>query len=74
MTIHTKVNPKAADKKIVYLVDGRESSSTLKVDSSRMSVMDVKVQLVDSSGSVIASLQMEPVDFVWNHPAVNQPS
>ena len=36
--------------------------------------MDVKVKLYNKAGKNVANLQLEPVNFHWNHPAVNQPS
>ena len=36
--------------------------------------MKVEVKLVDSEGNASAHLTLEPVDFYWNHPTVNQPN
>lgn len=73
LDIQTRVSPKASSSAhLVYVFDGVEQSGNTKsVDSSHGAVMRVSVKLVDGNDA-IAQLILEPVDFYWNHPTVNQ--
>lgn len=71
INIITRVNPKVASASLVFNVDGvDQSSNILRYDSSKKSIVNVIVKLVEGS-TTIATLKLEPIDFYWNHPTVN---
>ncbi|EAR85737.2 alpha amylase domain protein (macronuclear) [Tetrahymena thermophila SB210] len=50
-----------------------QKSNSFKVDTS-ITELTLKAEIVDSNGKVTATLVIDPQQFVWSHPAVNQPS
>jgi alpha-amylase len=52
-----------------------QTSNEFKATSADFSgkLLNAKSVILDGNGRQIASLEVEPVDFIWNHPAVNQP-
>ena len=74
MTVVTRLNPKYSSLALKYYFnDAASDSNTFFVGSSFKGLLSVRVEAFDGSTKA-ASLQLDDVDFVWNHPAVNQPS
>ena len=55
-----------------YFFNDKEWSGSKYQVSSPEKVMKIRVELWGDSK--IATLNLEPLDFIWNHPDVNQPS
>ena len=75
VTPYTNVNTaKVSNYKIMYQYNNEATTatSTYTVTSTYTSSVKVTSFLQDvSSGSVLATLVMEPVEFIWNHPKIN---
>ena len=70
--IKTRVNPKNSGASLKYYFnESSQSEDSLKVNSPS-GVLKMKVEAYDN-GEKIATLVLEDVDFIWNHPTVNQP-
>ncbi|CAK80989.1 unnamed protein product (macronuclear) [Paramecium tetraurelia] len=73
ISIYTRVNPEYQGS-LVYSFDGEEQTSPNKTFSAPRSEVQIKVYLRAGGEITIAKLDLQPVDFVWNHPTVNQSS
>lgn len=73
VNVKTRVNPKYSSAELKYFFNGESRSSATWSASSPAGVLDIKVEAWQD-GSKIASLQLEKIDFIWNHPQVNTAS
>lgn len=73
VNVKTRVNPKYSGAELKYSFNGAEQSSSSFSVSSPAGVLEIKVEAW-LSGSKIATLKLETIDFLWNHPQINTPS
>lgn len=74
LTVVTRVNPKYSSLTLKYYFgDAASDSNTFFVGNSFKNLLSVRVEAYDGSTKA-AELRLDDVDFIWNHPAVNQPS
>ena len=75
---YTNVNTvKVSNYKILFQYNGETltESTSYPVTKANSSPVQVTAVLQDASSSkTLATLVMEPVEFLWNHPTVTQPS
>mmetsp|Transcript_25638 Transcript_25638/g.22651 ORF Transcript_25638/g.22651 Transcript_25638/m.22651 type:complete len:229 (+) Transcript_25638:36-722(+) len=77
----TKLNPRIfndSSSYTIYYVFGttNQTDPIFTVDNTQYndgSVMEVGAYAYDSSGNLAYQLQLDPLDFIWNHPTVNTP-
>lgn len=74
--VYTNVNTvKIATYNLFYKFNDEQLTSNPKynVDSTFKANVFVTVYLKSTSDITLATLVLEPVEFIWNHPQVNQP-
>lgn len=72
--IYTRVNPAYSGLQLKYFFNDEEKTeSTFYVNSQYKNLLKVKVEGY-KDGKKVATLIIDEVDFVWNHPTVVQPS
>jgi len=77
----TKLNPRifpASSNHTLYYVFGKTNQTSpiftiTKADLNDYSTLPAACYAYNSGGKLVASLVLDDLDFVWNHPAVNQP-
>lgn len=73
ITVITRLNPAYNNLKLRYFYNKKQSdSSNYFVSSGTSDLLKIRVEAVDDE-LIKATLILDELDFIWNHPAVNQP-
>lgn len=72
VSVQTRVNPKAQESTLKYFFNDTEQSSPNLTVSNPSGIVNIRVELW-SNDDKIGTLNLESVDFIWNHPGINLP-
>ena len=72
LTMKTRVNPKYSSAELKYFFNETEQSSPDFSASAPSGLLKIRVEAWND-GSKIATLSIDDLDFIWNHPEVQQP-
>ena len=74
VTIYTQINDKYSNVTLTYLLNGTNTTNNvINLDNSFKGLLEVTVYAT-RNGQSLATLVLDPLDFIWNHPTVNQSS
>lgn len=78
VSFYTNVNEaKVSDYKLLYQYNGGafiETNTYSANKASTSTALNATILMQDSSGKSLATLVLDPVEFIWNHPTINLPS
>ena len=73
MTIYTRVNPAFSTLQLKYFYNDNPSDSNSYFVSTGISDL-LKIRVEGYDGTLQkATLVLDDLDFIWNHPKINQP-
>lgn len=74
VTVYTRVNSKYSGVSLTYSFNGQNQTSNVYRAAKGANTLLNIIVYATKDGNHLAKLVLDPLDFIWNHPQVQQSS